>query len=178
MSYLFPGFFGVPEEPTSSTQVPSTDGSPTFSPAGAMYSTLLQLRSHVETEKLERTTIKQLGHRLQRDFALLLPEIELLDQPTKSKSSSLEKRNKILKKRLSIEPCRYNSRLNSLQHQLSNMGDKVCQFEHSDSRFILWKITSIKLVGVRQIMVSEAWAGKCSNHPFPQPCFSLSPLWL
>ena len=138
----------------------------------------LQLRSHVETEKLERTTLKQLGHRLRRDFALLLPQIELLDQPTTSKSSSREKRIIILEKRLSIETCRYNSRLNSLQHQLSNVGDEICQFEHSDSRFILWKITSIKLVGVRQIMVSEAWAGKCSNHPTPQPCFSLSPIWL
>ena len=58
------------------------------------YSTLLQLRKHVETEKLERTKLKQLVRRLQRDFALLQPQIESLDRPPTSKSSlvTLEKK--------------------------------------------------------------------------------------
>ena len=73
MSYLFPGFFGLPQEPTSSTQVLSTDASPTLSPVGATYSTLLQLRAYVATEKLERKILKQQVQRLQRDFALLQP---------------------------------------------------------------------------------------------------------
>ena len=114
-----------------------------------MYSTLLQLRTHVETEKLKRTTLKQLVQRLQRDFALLQPPIEALDQQTTNKSSpltSLENRIKILEKRLSTETCRHNARLNSLQHQLSTTGDQICQFEHSNCTFILWKVTSIKLV--------------------------------
>ena len=51
MDYLFPGSFGLPEEPTPSARVLPTDGIPTISSAGAMYSTLLQLRAHVETEK-------------------------------------------------------------------------------------------------------------------------------
>ena len=36
-----------------------------------MYSTLLQLRNHVETEKLNETIIKQLVRLLQEDVALL-----------------------------------------------------------------------------------------------------------
>ena len=146
MSYLFSGLFGLPEETTPSTQVLSTDGSQTLSPAGAKYSTLLQLLAHVEIEKLERTVLKQLVHRLQTDFALLQHQLESLDQPTTSKSSSLENKIKVLEKRLSTETCRYSSRLNSLQHQLSTMGDQICQFEHNNSNFILRKITTIKLV--------------------------------
>ena len=149
MIYLFPGSFGLPEEPTSPAQPPPIDGNPTVSSAGVMYSTLLQLRAHVETEKLERPTLKQLVQRLQKDFDLLQPQIELLEQPTTSKSSSLmtlENKITVLEKRLSTETCRYNSRLNSLQRQLSTMGDQICQFEHSNSNFILWKITSIQLV--------------------------------
>ena len=149
MSYSFPGSFGLPEEPTPPAQPPPIDGNPTVSSAGIMYSTPLQLRAHVETEKLERSTLKQLVQRLQKDFALLQPQIELLEQPTTSKSSSLmtlENKITVLEKRLSTETCRYNSRLNSLQHQLSTMGDQICQFEHSNSIFILWEITSIQLV--------------------------------
>ena len=149
MNYLLPEFLGLPEEPTSSIQTFPTDGNSTLSPAGTMYSTLLQLRTHVETEKLERTTLKQLVQRLQRDFALLQPHIEALDQQTTNKSSplaSLENRIKILEKRLSTETCRHNARLNSFQHQLSTMGDQICQFEHSNCNFILWKVTSIKQV--------------------------------
>ena len=110
--------------------------------------TLLQLRTHVETEKLERTTLKQLVQRLQRDFALLQPQIESLDRSPTSKSSlvTLENKSKVLEKRLSTETCRYNSKLNSLEHQLSTMGDQICQFEHSNSTFILWKNTSIQFV--------------------------------
>ena len=113
-----------------------------------MYSTLLQLRTHVETEKLERTTLKQLVQRLLKDFALLQPQIKSLDRPPTSKSSlvTLENKIKVLENRLSTETCRYNSRLNSLQHQLSTMGDQICQFEHSNSTFILWKVTSIQLL--------------------------------
>ena len=92
MSYFFPGFLGLTEAPASSTRSPSTDGSPTLSPAGAFYSTLLQLHYHVETEKLETTTLKQLVQLLQSGFASLLTQIEFLDQPTKSKSSSIEKK--------------------------------------------------------------------------------------
>ena len=61
MNYLFFGLFGLPEEPTP---VPSAEGSPTLSPAGVMYSSLQKLRDHVETEKLEKTTLKQLVQRL------------------------------------------------------------------------------------------------------------------
>ena len=106
MSFLFPGSFGLLEEPTSPTQAPPTDGNPMLSPAGVMYSILLQLRTQVETEKLERTTLKQLVQRLQRDFALLKPQTELLEKPTTSKSSALKAlENKIrrLEKRLSTE---------------------------------------------------------------------------
>ena len=124
------------------------DVNPTLSPAGVMYSTLIQLRTHVETENLERTTFKQLVQRLQRDFALLQPQIESLGQPSTSKFSlvTLENKIKVLEKRLSTEICRYNSRLNSLEHQLANMGDQICQFEHSNSTFTLWKVTSVQLV--------------------------------
>ena len=111
-----------------------------------MYSTLLQLRAHVETEKIEKTVLKQLVQCLQRDFALLQPQLESIDQPTTSKSSTLENKIKTLEKCLSTETCGYNSRLNSLQYQLSTMRDQVCQLEQSNSNFILWKITSIQLV--------------------------------
>ena len=109
----------------------------------------LQLRTHVETEKLERTTLKQLVQRIQRDFALLQPHIEALDQKTANQSSPLvfiENKIKILEKRLSTETGRHNARLNSLQLQLSTLGDQIFQFEHSNCNFILWKVTSIKLV--------------------------------
>ena len=99
MNYLLPEFLGLPEEPTSSIQAPPTDGNSTLSPAGVMYSTLLQLRTHVETEKLELTTLKQLVQRLQRDFALLQSHIEVLGLSTTTKSSplvSLENKFKIL----------------------------------------------------------------------------------
>ena len=149
MNYLLPEFLGLLEEPTSSIQTFPTDSNSTLSPAGAMYSTLLQLRTHVETEKLERTTLKQLVQRLQRDFALLQLHIETLDQQTTNKSSpltSLENRINFLEKRLSTETCRHNARFNTFQHQLSTMGDQICQFEHSNCNFILWKVTSIKQV--------------------------------
>ena len=148
MTYLFPGCFGLSEEPFSPAQATPIDETPILSPAGVMYSTLLQLRTHVETKKLERTTLKQLVQRLQRDFALLQPQIESFDGPQTSKSSfvKLENKIKVLEKRLSTETCRYHSRLNSLQQQLSTMGDQNCQFEHSNSTFILWKVTSIQLV--------------------------------
>ena len=130
MTCLFPGSFGLPEESNSPAQATAIDETPILSSIGAMYSTLLQFRSHVETEKLERTTLKQMVQRHQRDFALLRPQIESLDQPATSKSPlvKLEKEIKVLEKRLSTETCRYNSRLNSLQHQLSTMGDQICQF--------------------------------------------------
>ena len=148
MNYLPPGSFGLSEEPTSPAQARPIDENLTPSPVGVMYSTLLQLRTHVETEKLERTKLKQLVQSLQRNFALLQPHIESLDRPPTSKSSLVTLENKImvLELRLSTETCRYNSRLNSLQHQLSTMGDQNCQFEHSKSTFILWKVTSIQLV--------------------------------
>ena len=148
LNYLFPGSFGLSEELISAAQATPIHDTPMLSPAAVMYSTLLQLRSHVETEKLERTTLKQLIQRLQRDFALLQPQIESLDGPPTSKSSliKLENRIKVLEKRPSTEMCRYQSRLNSLQQQLSTMGDQICQFEHSNSTFILWKVTSIQLV--------------------------------
>ena len=148
INYLLPGSFGLSEEPTSPVQVPPIDKNSTLSPAGVMYSTLIKLRTHVETEKLERTTLKQLVQRLQKDFALLQSLIESLDQPPTNKSSlvTIQNKIKVLENRLSTETCRYNSRLNSLQHQLSTMGDHICQFEHSNSTFILWKVTSIQLV--------------------------------
>ena len=114
-----------------------------------MLSTLLQLRIHVESEKLERAILEQLVQLVQRDFALLQPQIEVLDKPTTSKSPSLmtpEKENKILEKRLSTENCRHTSQLNSLQTQLSTMGDQICQLEHCNSNFILRKISTMKLV--------------------------------
>ena len=52
MNYLFPGSFGLSEEPTSPAQATPIDETPTLSPAGVIYSILLQLRTHVETEKL------------------------------------------------------------------------------------------------------------------------------
>ena len=147
MNYLLPESLGLPEEPASSILTLPTDGNSTLSPAGNMYSTLLQLRTHVETDKLERTTLKQLVQRLQRDFALLQPHIETLDQqPTNKSLTSLENRIKNLEKRLSTETCRHNAKPNFLQLQLSTMGDQICQFDHSDCNFILWKVTSIKIV--------------------------------
>ena len=148
MNYIFPGSFGLSEEPTSPTQASPIDANPTLSPAGVLYSILLQLRTHVETEKLERTNLKQLVQRIQRDFALLQPQIESLDRPPTSKFSlvTLENKIKVLEKSLSTETCRYISRLNSLQHQLSTMGDQIRQFEHSNSTFILWNVTLIQLV--------------------------------
>ena len=148
MNYLFPGSFGLSEETIPPAQATPVDETPMLSPAGVMYSTLLQLRSHVETEQLERTTLKQLVQRLQRDFALLQPQIESLDGPPTCKSSlvKLEKKFKVLEKRLSTETCRCHSRLNPLQQQLSTMGDQICQFQHSNSTIILWKLTSVQLV--------------------------------
>ena len=148
MNYLFPESFGLSEEPISPTQATPSDETPMLSPAGVMYSTLLQLRKHVETEKLERTTLRQLVQCLQRDFALLQPQIESLDGPSTRKPSlvKLENKNKVLEKRLSTETCRHHSRLNSSQQQLPTMGDQICQFEHSNSNFILWKVTSVQLV--------------------------------
>ena len=148
MNSLFPGSFGVSEEPTSPAQATPIDETATLSPAGVVYSTLLQLRMHVETEKLERTTLKQLIQRLQRDFALLRPQIESLNQTPTSNFPlvTLENTIKVLEKRLSTETCRYNSRPNSLQQQLSTMGDQICQFEHSNATFFLWKVTSIQFV--------------------------------
>ena len=139
---------GLSDEHTSPAQVSPIDGTSTLSPARAMYFTLLQLRTHVETEKLERTTLEQLVQRLQKDFALLQPQIESLDRPPTIKSSliTLENKIKVLEKRLSTETSRYNSKLKSLQHQLSIMGDQMCQFEHSNSTFIFWKVTSIHIV--------------------------------
>ena len=177
MNYLFPGSFGLSEETTSPAQATPIDETPTLSSAGAMYSSLLQLCSHVETEKLERTTLKQLVQRLERDFALLQPQIETLDRPPTSKSSlvTIEIKIKILEKRLSTQMCRYNSRLNSLQHQLATKGDKICQFEHNNSAFTLWKVTSIQLV----FESAQLWHLKSGRkNPSSQPCFSLSPIWL
>ena len=136
MSYLIPRSLGLPEEPTPSMQNLSADGIPRISSAGAIYSTLLQLRAHVETGELERTVLKQLVQRLQRDFALLQPQLESIDQPTTSKSSSLEIKIKTLEKRLSSETCRNNSRLNSLQHQLSTMGNQIFRLERSSSKSV------------------------------------------
>ena len=48
MSHLFPGSSELLEEPTSPAQAPATDGNPILSSEGVMYSTLLQLRAHVE----------------------------------------------------------------------------------------------------------------------------------
>ena len=117
MIYLIPESFGLPEGPISPAHATPIDETLMLSPAGVMYSTLLQLRTHVETEKLERTTLKQLIQRLQRDFALLQPQIESLDGQPTSKFSlvKLENKIKVLKERLSTETCRYHSRLNSLQ---------------------------------------------------------------
>ena len=60
MNYLFPGSFGLSEGPTLPAQATPIDETPTLLSAGVMYSTLLQLRTRVETEKLERSTLKQL----------------------------------------------------------------------------------------------------------------------
>ena len=73
MSFLLPGLFGFSDEPKPSTEIPSADESQTLSPAGVMYSNLLQLRNHVETEKLEITVLKQLVQRLQGDCSLATP---------------------------------------------------------------------------------------------------------
>ena len=106
MNYFLPESLGLSEELTSSIQTLPTAGNPILSPAGTVYSTLLQLRAHVETEKLERTTLKQLVQRLQRNFALLQPHIEALGQKTTNQSAplvSFENKIKILEKRLSTE---------------------------------------------------------------------------
>ena len=132
-------------------------------------------------QKLERTTLKQLVQRLQRDFSLLQPQIELLEQPTSSKSSSLktlESKLRVLEKRFSTGTCRYESRLNSLQHQLSSMGDQICQFENSNSNFILWEVTLIQLVFESARLWYLKPGGKSSNHPNSQPYFSLSSIQL
>ena len=47
MNYLFPGSFGLSEEPISSAQATPIDETLTLSPIGIVYSTLLQLRTHV-----------------------------------------------------------------------------------------------------------------------------------
>ena len=78
MTDLFPGSFGLSAEPPSPAQAPPTDGNPMLSPAGVMYSTPLQLLTHLKTEKLERTNLKQLVQRLHTDFPLLQPQIQLL----------------------------------------------------------------------------------------------------
>ena len=57
MNYFFPGYFGLSEEAISPAQATPFDETPMLSPAGVMYSTLLQLRTHVKTEKSERTNL-------------------------------------------------------------------------------------------------------------------------
>ena len=148
MNLFISGSIGLSEEPILPTQASPIDANLTLSPAGVMYSTQLQFRTHVETKKLERITFKQLVQHLKRDFALLQPHIESPDQLPTSKSSliTLENKIKVLEKRLSSETGQSKSRLNSLEHQLSTMGDQICQFEHSNSAFILWKVTTIQLV--------------------------------
>ena len=138
MIYLFPGSFGLCEEPISPAQATPVDETPMVSPAGVTYSTLLRLRSHVETEQSERTTLKQLVQRLQRDFALLQPHIESLDRPPTSRSSLVKMENKIkvLEKRLSTETCRYHSRLNSLQQQLSTIRPSFCGKLHQSNLYL------------------------------------------
>ena len=177
MKDLFFGFFGLSEELTSPAQATPIDQTPTLLPPGVIYSTLLQLRTHVETEELERITLKQLVQRLQKDFALLQPQIESLDLPPTSKSSLviLENEIKVLEKRLFTETCRYISRLNSLQHELSTMGDQICQFEHSNSTFILWKVTSIQLVFECARLRYLKPGGKLLQSPdFAAPSFALT----
>ena len=71
MNYLLSGLFGISDKPTHYTQLPSAEGSQTLPPAVVMYSTSLQLRNHVETENVERTTLRQIVQRLLRDFAPL-----------------------------------------------------------------------------------------------------------
>ena len=44
MNYLFPGSFGLSEEPIPPAQATPVDETPMLLPAGVMYSTLLQLR--------------------------------------------------------------------------------------------------------------------------------------
>ena len=78
MNYLLPGSFGLSEEPTSPVQAPPIDENPTLSPAGLMYSTLLQLRTHVEAQKFERTTLKQLVQRLRKTLLLYSPSLSHL----------------------------------------------------------------------------------------------------
>ena len=132
----------------------------------------------METEKLEQTTLKQLVQRLQRDFALLQPQIESLDVPPTSKSSLVKPENKVkvLEKRLSTETCRYNSRLYSLQHQLSTMGDQICQFELSNSTFILWKVTSIQFVfQSAQLWYLKPGRENASNTRLRSPIFRSHP---
>ena len=80
----------------------------------------MQIRNHVETDKLENTILKQLVQHLQRDFALLQPQIELTNkQAASTPASQKEFENKIknLEKSLSAEVYKLKSRLNSSQNQ-------------------------------------------------------------
>ena len=78
MNYLFLGSFGLSEETISPVQAPPIDENPTPSHVGVMFSTLLQLPMHVETEKLERTTLKQLVQRLQKTLLFYSPRLSHL----------------------------------------------------------------------------------------------------
>ena len=81
-----------------------------------MYSTLLQLRNHVETEQLERTFLEQLVQRVQKHFALLQPQIELIIKPATTKHASqadLENKMNNLEKRFSAEIYKHHLRLNA-----------------------------------------------------------------
>ena len=79
MQCLIPRSFGLPEEPSSPAQAPPTDGNPMLSPAGMMYSTLLQLRRHVETKNLEQTTLTYLVQRLKKRSLSYSPRLNYLN---------------------------------------------------------------------------------------------------
>ena len=120
MSYLFSGLFVISDKPTPYTQLPSVEGSQSLSPACVMYSTSLQHRNHVETEKLQGTTLRQLVQRVLRDFALLQPQIEIFFKTVTSiPTCQTELENDIKKsaKRLSAEFYKHKSRPESSQSQ-------------------------------------------------------------
>ena len=103
-----------------------------------MYSSLLQLLNHIETEKLRRIIFKQLVQCLPRNFAPLRAQIEKFDYPATNKPTSLAAlEKKLIFKKRSAKISSINSSLNSLENQYTAMSDQICQFKQYKSNFFL-----------------------------------------
>ena len=113
MSLLLPGqgLLGNSDGPPLLTQAPSANGRQLLSLAGAMYSTLIQIRKHLGNFK--QGDLKQLFQRIRRNFALVQLKIEFVHQPPTIQSTlfvTLENKLSFLEKYLLAKIHKHHSR--------------------------------------------------------------------